>query len=101
MCPIATKAAAGTGKPVHTFPEYEDATDWKAQLLESLALSKEAQNRLPLSPAEDNRISQARQQFPLMMSVRYAGLINGQETMISSICRSVKPASDLQLQIFV
>ncbi|MBW4678809.1 MAG: hypothetical protein KME19_01685 [Microcoleus vaginatus WJT46-NPBG5] len=68
-------------------------------MVESLALSREAQSRLSLSPAEGNRLSRTPQQFLLRMPVGFAGLRDCQEMIISITHHSVKPASDLQLPI--
>ncbi|BAZ17987.1 lysine 2,3-aminomutase YodO family protein [Calothrix sp. NIES-4071] len=52
--------------------------DWKTQLLQSLSLSHEAENLLPLSQAEREQVINARQQFPLMVPVGYSDLIDWQ-----------------------
>jgi lysine 2,3-aminomutase len=52
--------------------------DWKTQLLQSLSLSRDAENWLPLSQAEREQVISARQQFPLMIPVGYSDLIDWQ-----------------------
>lgn len=52
--------------------------DWKEQLIESLSRSRQAEQWLPLSSDDRDRVSAAKQQFPMMVPVGYADLIDWQ-----------------------
>ncbi|RUT05165.1 KamA family radical SAM protein [Dulcicalothrix desertica PCC 7102] len=49
---------------------------WKEELIESIKMSQQAESVLPLSTVERARISQAKQQFPMMVPVGYADLVD-------------------------
>ncbi|KYC38485.1 lysine 2,3-aminomutase [Scytonema hofmannii PCC 7110] len=51
---------------------------WKDELIESLKLSNQAEDWLPLSPEERDRVTEAKQNFPMMVPQGYADLINWQ-----------------------
>jgi lysine 2,3-aminomutase len=52
------------------------AMNWKEELIESIKISQHAEEWLPLSAVERDRISQAKQQFPMMVPVGYADLVD-------------------------
>ncbi|WP_414587373.1 KamA family radical SAM protein [Scytonema sp. PCC 10023] len=52
--------------------------DWKEELIESLRRSHQAEDWLPLSPAERDRVTQAKQSFPMMVPLGYAELVDWQ-----------------------
>lgn len=59
-------------------PQTELVGDWKEQLIESLSRSRQAEQWLPLSSDDRDRVSAAKQRFPMMVPVGYADLIDWQ-----------------------
>jgi lysine 2,3-aminomutase len=55
---------------------FKNEMNWKEELIESIKISQQAENLLPLSPVERTRISQAKQQFPMMVPVGYSNLVD-------------------------
>lgn len=68
-----------TFSTTNTFqPQTELVGDWKEQLIESLSRSRQAEQWLPLSSDDRDRVSAAKQRFPIMVPVGYADLIDWQ-----------------------
>jgi lysine 2,3-aminomutase len=61
-----------------TIAKAEPVGDWKEQLIESLSRSQAVESWLPLSSTDRDRVLEAKQNFPMMVPVGYANLVDWQ-----------------------